>query len=40
LRDSSVHLNFSSLIDSMRRRCIRFGDSHRAPLVSMGFLCK
>lgn len=35
-----LHLNFSSRSDSIRRRCIRFGDSQRAPLVSMGFLCK
>lgn len=35
-----LHLNFSSLNASMRRRCIRFGASHLAPLVSIGFLCK
>lgn len=35
-----LHLNFSSLSASMRLRCMRFGASQRAPLVSIGFLCK
>lgn len=35
-----LHLNLSSRNASMRRRCILLGASHRAPLVSIGFLCK
>ena len=31
-----LHLNFSSLSASMRRRCILFGVSHLAPDVSIG----
>lgn len=37
---SCLHLNFSSLMASMRRRCIRFGPSHLAPEVSIGFRCR
>lgn len=40
LRCECLHLNFSSFKASIRRRCIRFGASHRAPLVSMGFWCR
>ena len=36
----SLHLNFSSFKASIRRRCIRFGASHLAPLVSIGFWCR
>lgn len=35
-----LHLNFSSFKDSILLRCIRFGVSHRAPDVSMGFRCR
>lgn len=35
-----LHLNFSSRRDSIFLLCIRFGLSHLAPDVSIGFLCK
>ena len=35
-----LHLNFSSLRASIRRRCMRFGVSHLAPDVSIGLRCR